>query len=45
VGARPNIFVAADFERIMAADSLFARKFDIRTDEKIFDLLDKTNGL
>ena len=43
VGSRPNIFVAADFDRIMAADGLFGRKFDINTDEKIFDLLDKAN--
>ncbi len=41
--ARPNIFAAADFDRIMAADGLFGRKFDINTDEKIFDLLDKAN--
>lgn len=43
VGSRPNIFVAADYDRIMAAEGLFGRKFDINTDEKIFDLLDKAN--
>lgn len=45
VGSRPNVFVAADYDRIMASDALFGRKFDINTDEKIFDLLDKANNL
>ncbi len=45
VGSRPNIFVTADFERIMASDALFGRKFDLNTDENIFDLLDKKNKL
>ncbi len=44
-GDRPNFFVAADFERIMASDALFGRKFDIKVDEKILDLLDKANGV
>jgi len=44
VGSRPNVFVAADYDRIMASDALFGRKFDINTDEKIFDLLDKANN-
>ena len=43
VGSRPNFFVASDFDRIMASDSLFGRKFDINVDEKIFNLLDKAN--
>ena len=45
VGARPNVFITADFERIMASDCLFGRKFDIHTDETIFDLLDDANGI
>ncbi len=43
--ARPNIFVAEDFDRIMATDCIFGRKFDIDVDEKILDLLDKANGV
>jgi Core-2/I-Branching enzyme len=44
-GARPNIFVTDDFEKLMASDALFARKFDINTDENILTLLDKANGV
>ncbi len=44
-GARPNIFGTEDFEKIMASDALFARKFDINTDENILTLLDKANGV
>lgn len=44
IGDRPNIFVTDDFERIMASDSLFGRKFDINKDENILNLLDKANG-
>ncbi len=43
VGSRPNIFVTADFDRIMASDGIFGRKFDINTDENIFNLLDEKN--
>jgi len=43
-GSRPNFFIASDFERIMASDCLFGRKFDINTDEQIFDLLDNANN-
>lgn len=43
-GDRPNFFVAADFDRIMAADGLFGRKFDLRVDAAIFDLLDQANN-
>lgn len=45
VGARPNIFVAADFDRLMATDCIFGRKFDVNVDENILDLLDKANGV
>ena len=42
-GHRPNVLTEAYYDKIMASDSLFGRKFDINTDEKIFDLLDKVN--
>ncbi len=45
VGSRPNIYVTADFDRLMATDCLFGRKFDINVDENILDLLDKANGV
>jgi len=45
VGSRPNIFVTGDFDRIMESEGLFGRKFDINTDEKIFDLLDEANSV
>ena len=38
--ARPNFFVSSDFERILASKALFGRKFDIKLDEHILDLLD-----
>jgi hypothetical protein len=44
-GARPNIFATEDFQKIMASDALFARKFDINTDENILTLLDNANGV
>ena len=43
-GSRPNFFLAIDFDRILASDCLFGRKFDIATDAKIFDLLDEVNN-
>ena len=42
-GSRPNFFVTADFDRIMASDKLFGRKFDLKVDENIFNLLDNAN--
>ncbi len=44
-GARPMVFVTEDFEKIMASDALFGRKFDINVDENILTLLDKANGV
>jgi hypothetical protein len=44
-GSRPKVFVTEDFDKIMASDALFARKFDINTDENILALLDKANGV
>jgi hypothetical protein len=45
VGARPMNFLGSDFDRIMASDGIFGRKFDINTDATILDLLDKENGV
>jgi Core-2/I-Branching enzyme len=42
-GSRPKVFVTEDFEKLMESDALFARKFDINTDENILALLDKAN--
>ena len=41
--ARPKVLVTEDFEKIMASDNLFGRKFDLNKDENIFDLLDNVN--
>ncbi|WP_175404141.1 beta-1,6-N-acetylglucosaminyltransferase [Mucilaginibacter sp. PPCGB 2223] len=43
--ARPKVLLTEDYDRIMASDSLFGRKFDINTDEHILDLLDRANGI
>ena len=40
---RPKVLVSGDFEKIMESDCLFARKFDINTDENILNLLDSIN--
>jgi hypothetical protein len=45
IGARPKVFVTEDFEKIMASDALFGRKFDINVDENILTLLDNANGV
>jgi hypothetical protein len=44
-GARPKLLVTEDFDRIMASDALFGRKFDMHADENILDLLDKANAV
>ena len=44
-GARPRVLGTEDFEKLIASDSIFARKLDINTDENIFDLLDKANNV
>ena len=41
---RPKFFVAEDLNRILAAEELFARKFNIDIDSKILDLLDERQG-
>ncbi len=43
--ARPKVLLTEDFDKIMASDNLFGRKFDVNTDEKIFDMLDAANGV
>ena len=40
---RPKVLLTEDFEKIIASDALFARKFDINIDEKILDLIDEHN--
>lgn len=37
----PHIIIEEDYERIISKKALFARKFDIETDEKILDLIDE----
>ena len=39
-GAHPKILTAADFTSLMQSDKLFARKFDVDADTKIFDMLE-----
>src|SRR5262249_36827496 len=39
-GSNPATFTLADFERIVASDALFARKFDTGVDAGILDALD-----
>ncbi|MCT7949699.1 beta-1,6-N-acetylglucosaminyltransferase [Ancylothrix sp. C2] len=38
---RPRIFVAKDYTRLAYSTKLFARKFEMSKDSKIFDLLDR----
>jgi hypothetical protein len=38
--SRPEILTTADFDRLRAADELFARKFDPRVDSEILDRID-----
>lgn len=40
-GGSPATFGIEDFENIKSSDKLFARKFDIKYDSKILDLIDK----
>ena len=44
-GARPRVLGTEDYEKLMASDNLFGRKFDMNADKNIFDLLDKANGV
>ena len=38
----PGIMTVADLPRLLASDCLFARKFDLKTDSGVMDLLDST---
>jgi Core-2/I-Branching enzyme len=40
-GPRPAILETSDFEALAASPKLFARKFDVRHDEQILDLIDE----
>jgi Core-2/I-Branching enzyme len=40
-GANPKILTSEDYDQLIASDKLMARKFDIRQDTAILDLLDK----
>jgi hypothetical protein len=40
-GSNPKILTADDFDALKKTDKLLARKFDVKTDTKILDLLDE----
>ncbi len=40
-GANPKILKVEDYESLMNSDKLFARKFDVKVDSVILDMLDK----
>jgi hypothetical protein len=40
-GRRPAILETSDFERLRDSSKLFARKFDVRRDENVLDLIDR----
>lgn len=42
-GASPKILVTEDYKLLLASDKMFARKFDIKVDSKILDMLDERN--
>lgn len=39
-GSNPKILTAKDFEAMRASDKLFARKFDIKVDTQVLDMID-----
>ena len=43
-GASPKTLMTEDYKLLVASDKMFARKFDIKVDSKILDLLDAKNG-
>jgi len=43
-GSSPKIFTADDFDALIKTNKFFARKFDIRVDTKILDMLDQANS-
>lgn len=42
--SHPIVFTTKDFDELVSAKGLFARKFNINTDENILNLLDRANG-
>jgi Core-2/I-Branching enzyme len=42
-GANPKTLIKEDYNLLLASDKMFARKFDIKVDSKILDLLDDRN--
>ncbi|RYZ93901.1 MAG: glycosyltransferase [Sphingobacteriaceae bacterium] len=42
-GSRPKFLTSADFDNIIASDSIFARKFSVDVDEKVLDMIDEAN--
>jgi len=40
-GANPKILTSKDFEQIMASEMLYARKFDMKVDTKVLELIDE----
>jgi len=43
-GSSPKIFTAEDFDTLRKSDKFLARKFDIKVDTRIMDMLDKVNN-
>ena len=41
-GSHPSVLTQKDYQTLMSADMLFARKFDMERDAKILDMLDET---
>jgi len=42
-GSRPKTLLTEDYEKIIASDNIFGRKFSIEVDENILDLIDRDN--
>jgi len=43
-GAHPKMLLTEDYEKIIATDNIFGRKFNMDIDENILDMLDKHNS-
>jgi Core-2/I-Branching enzyme len=43
-GASPKTLITEDYDLLLSSDKMFARKFDIKVDSKILDLLDATDA-
>jgi hypothetical protein len=44
-GSRPKTLTVDDYERIVATDNIFGRKFNVEVDAKILDLIDEENSI